>query len=90
MLDHITICRKTSESELSKLVEQHLDGKHATLTVATTPVPPPMGGGGTSLTICSNAEARHSTQQVLQYLESLKHAEANWKGNRSSHTTSNF
>jgi hypothetical protein len=46
MLDHITICRKTSESELSKLVEQHLDGKHATLTVATTPVPPPMGGGG--------------------------------------------
>jgi hypothetical protein len=32
----------------------------------------------------SNADARHCARRVLQYVESLKDAEADWDGNKSS------
>jgi hypothetical protein len=40
--------------------------------------------------VCSNAEARHSTQCVLHYLESLKDVEAEMEGTRSSFAASNL
>jgi hypothetical protein len=42
------------------------------------------------LTACSNVEARHCAQRVLQYVESLKGAEANQEGNISFFTASSF
>jgi hypothetical protein len=42
---------------------------------------------GTGLTDCSSADARHSAQWVLQYVESLKNVEAEREGNKSSCTT---
>jgi hypothetical protein len=39
--------------------------------------------GGTCLMVCTNAEARHSTQRVLHYLESLKYVETERAGTRS-------
>jgi hypothetical protein len=47
-------------------------------------------GGGTGLTVYSNAEARHSTQRVLHYMESLKDVEADREGTHSSFAASNL
>jgi hypothetical protein len=54
----------------------------ATSSGATASAPPPLAGVG--LTTCSYNDARHSIQWVLQYLESLKDAETDQEGNRSS------
>jgi hypothetical protein len=59
--------RKSSSDRPSKVAEQAIS------SVATASAPPPVGG--TSLTIYSNAEAKHSTWRVLHYLESLKDVE---------------
>jgi hypothetical protein len=59
-----------------------------TSLVDTASIPPPTVGIG--LTACSNAEARHCAQRVLQYVESLKGAEANQEGNISFFTASSF
>jgi hypothetical protein len=47
---------------------------------------PPLAGA--CLTTCTYNDAKSSAQRVLQYLESLKDAEANQEDNRSSFTTS--
>jgi hypothetical protein len=52
--------------------------------MAAASIPPPVVG--TSLTACSNANAGHYTQRVLQYVESLKDAEADRDGNKFSFT----
>jgi hypothetical protein len=41
---------------------------------------------GVGLMTCSNVDARSSTQQILQYLESLKDVEADQEGIRFSFT----
>jgi hypothetical protein len=78
-VDHMTICRKSTKSESSKATEQQLAGKQTISTVDVASISPPVVGSG--LTIYSNAEARQSTRRVLQYLESLKNAEAEREGN---------
>jgi hypothetical protein len=85
---HITICRKSTKSESSKVAEQHPAGNQTISPVAATSIPPPMVGTG--LVICLNAEARHSTRQILQCLESVKDAEADREGNRSVFNASSF
>jgi hypothetical protein len=58
----------------SKVVEQQLAAKQAISSVSTASAPPHVEG--TCLTVCSNAEARHSAQRIVQYLENLKDVEA--------------
>jgi hypothetical protein len=65
--------RKSSSDRPSKVAEQQPAAEQAISSVATASAPPPVGG--TSLTIYSNTEAKHSTWRVLHYLESLKDVE---------------
>jgi hypothetical protein len=46
----------------SKAAEPQLEAKQAISSVATTSAPSPRGGGGTGLTLYSNAEVSYSTQ----------------------------
>jgi hypothetical protein len=85
--DCITARRKSSLGRPSKAVELQPTAKQATSYAATSSAPPM---GGTCLTVCSNAEARHFTQRVLHYLESLKDVKIEREGTRSSFTTSNL
>jgi hypothetical protein len=62
LLDRITVCKKISKSESSKVTGQQLAGKPMISSVVAAHLPPTTGGGGTSLMICSHAEARHSTR----------------------------
>jgi hypothetical protein len=80
--------RKSSEGGPSKTAKQQLAAKHAISSVATAYAPPP--AGGTGLMACSNAEARHSTQRVVQYLENMKDVEAGREGAHSSSAASNL
>jgi hypothetical protein len=69
----VIACRKSSKGGPSKTIGRQLAS-----------APPPVGV--TSLMVCSNAEARRSTQCVLQYLDGLKDVEADREGIRSSCT----
>jgi hypothetical protein len=87
-VDHMTVYRKFSKSGSSKDVKQQLATVQTSPSVAAASAPPLVVGIG--LMIYSNVEARHSIRWVLQYLESLKDAEADREGNRSSFTSSSF
>jgi hypothetical protein len=87
-VDCVIVCRKSSEGRPSKTTEQQLFVKQTISSEAATSAPPLVGGTG--LTVCSNAEARHSTQRVLQYLESLKDVETDREGTHSSFSASNL
>jgi hypothetical protein len=82
------ICEKSAKSESSKAAKQW------TVNVQTTPSVPAASPStpvvGTSLMSCSNADARLSARRILQYLESLKDAEAKREGNKSSFTASGY
>jgi hypothetical protein len=80
----MVIYRKPAKSESSKATEHQPVITQITPSVATASVLPPMEG--TSLTACSNADARHCTRRVLQYVENLKDADAGQEGNKSSFT----
>jgi hypothetical protein len=82
------ICRKPDKSESSKAAKQQSAIVHITSLVVAASIPPPVVG--TSLTACSNANARHCAQRILQYLESLKDTKANQEGNQCSFTASSF
>jgi hypothetical protein len=84
----VIIYRKLDKSESSKAAKQQPIIIQITSSVVAASVPPPMVG--TDLMACSNVDARHCARQVLQYVESLKDAEANQAGNRSSFTTSSI
>jgi hypothetical protein len=62
----------------STTAEHQLAAELAILFVAIASAPPPMGG--TCLMVCSNAEARHSAQRIVQYLENLKDVEVDREG----------
>jgi hypothetical protein len=72
------ICRKSAKSAASKAAEQQPVIVQMTSSVAAASVPPPVVGIG--LMACSNADAKHSSQWVLQYVESLKDAESEREG----------
>jgi hypothetical protein len=77
----MTVYRKPSEGGSSKATEQlagDLAIEFATLFLLL------LLKGGACLMIYSNAEVRHSTQRVLQYIESLKDMDDDRKGDRSS------
>jgi hypothetical protein len=57
-------------------------------SMAAASVPLPTTGIG--LIACCNDDVRHSARWVLQYVESLKDAEAEQEGNKSSFTTSGY
>jgi hypothetical protein len=88
--DRKTVCRKSLKSESSKALEQQPTGKQIVSSVATASVPLLVVVVGACLVIYSNAEAKHSTRWVLQYLESQKDAEADREGNRSFFTAPSF
>jgi hypothetical protein len=77
----MTVHRKPTEGGSSKADEQ-LASKHAVSSTSTISAPP--AGGRIGLMIYSNAEARHSTKRVLQYIERLKDVETDREGTRSS------
>jgi hypothetical protein len=79
---------KSSSGGPSKAAEPQPAAEQAISSVVTPSTPPPVGG--TDLTVYSNAEARHSTQRVLHYLESLKDVEADRKDTHSSFAASNI
>jgi hypothetical protein len=64
--DCIIARRKSTPDRLPKAIEPQLPAEQTVSYVATAFT------GGTGLRVCTNAEARHSTQCVLHYLESLK------------------
>jgi hypothetical protein len=88
MLDHITICRKTSKSKSPKAVGKQSTRKQAVSSMAVASVTP--SEGETGLMIYSHAEARHSTRRVIQFLENLKDVESDRIGNQSSFATLGF
>jgi hypothetical protein len=59
-IDYMIACRKSSPSGLSKATEPQPHAKQVIPSVATASAPPP--AGGTGLIVCSNVEARRSTQ----------------------------
>jgi hypothetical protein len=59
-------------------------------TEQTIPSVATASAGGTCLTICTNSEARHSTQRLLHYLESLKDVETEKAGTQSSFAASSL
>jgi hypothetical protein len=75
-------CRRSDANEPSKVAEQKMVNVLATASGAAISAPPPLVGA--SLMACSDNDAKHSSQRVLRYLESLKDVEADQKGNRSS------
>jgi hypothetical protein len=77
-------CRKSTEDKPPKADEQGPVNMQTTSSMAATSAPRPLAGA--YLMACSNADARSSGQRVLQYLESMKDAEAEQEGNRSSFT----
>jgi hypothetical protein len=82
--DCIISRRKSTPDRLPKAIEPQLPAEQTVPYVATA------FAGGTGLRVCTNAEARHSTQCVLHYLESLKDVKTEKKGTRSSFTASNL
>jgi hypothetical protein len=77
-------CRTPDADEPSKATEQKSVNVLTTPSGASASTPPPLVGA--DLMVCSYNDTRSSAQWVLQYLESLKDAEANRQGNRSSFT----
>jgi hypothetical protein len=69
--------RKSSMGGPSTAAEHQLAAELAILFVAIASAPPM---GGTCLMVCSNAEARYSAQQIVQYLENLKDVEVDQEG----------
>jgi hypothetical protein len=80
--------RKSSPGGPPKAVDPQPPVEHRIPYVATTSAPPSVGG--TCLTVYTNAEARHSTQRVLHYLESLKDVETERVGTQSSFAASSL
>jgi uncharacterized OsmC-like protein len=79
--------RKLAEDKSSKADEQEsIDMQISSMVAAFSPLP--LVGAG--LMACSNADAMSSAKQILQYLESLKDAEANREGNMSSFAASRY
>jgi hypothetical protein len=78
----VIICRKSTDGKPSKAADQQPANVQATHSLAIVSASPPLVGAG--LAACSNADARSSTQWILQYLESLKDVEADRKGIRFS------
>jgi hypothetical protein len=76
--------RKSSLGGPPKAIEPQPPAEQAISSVSTTFAPP--SAGGTCLMICTNAEARHSAQRVLHYLESLNDMETEREGTRSFFT----
>jgi hypothetical protein len=72
------ICRKSTDGEPSKAVEQQPVNVQTTPSLTVVSASPPLAGA--CLMACSNVDARSSTQQILRYLESLKDAEADQEG----------
>jgi hypothetical protein len=80
--------RKSSPSGSSEAAEPQPHAEWTIPSVVTASTPP--STRGTCLMVYSNAEARHSTQQVLHYLESLKDVETEREGTGSSIAASNL
>jgi hypothetical protein len=66
------IYKKSAKSEPSKAAEQQPVNVQTTPSMAAASVPLP--AARTGLTTCSNADARHATLWILQYVECLKDA----------------
>jgi hypothetical protein len=82
------ICRKPAKSESYKATEQQPIIMQIKPSMAATSAFPPVAG--TCLMACSNADVWHCAQRVLKYVESLKDAEVDQEGNKSSFTTSGY
>jgi hypothetical protein len=80
--------RKSSPSGLSEAAEPQPHAEWTIPSVVTASAPLSMGGS--CMMVYSNAEARHFTQQVLHYLESLKDVETKREGTESSFAASNL
>jgi hypothetical protein len=65
----VIIYRKSIDGEPSKAAEQQQVNVQMTPSLVVVSASPPLVGTG--LTACSNADARSSTQRILQYMESL-------------------
>jgi hypothetical protein len=76
------LCRTSDAKKPSKSTEHKPANVLVTTSRAAASVPPPLAGA--CLIACSYNDAKHSTQWVLQYLESLKDVEGDREGNRSS------
>jgi hypothetical protein len=79
-------CRKSPLGGPPKAAELQPPAEQIIPSADIASAPPSTGGIG--LTVCTNAEARHSTQQVLHYLDSLKDVETERAGTRSSFVAS--
>jgi hypothetical protein len=84
----MTVHRKSFLGGPSKATEPQPPAEQIIPSVATAPAPP--STGGTSLTIYTNAEVRHSTKRVLHYLESLNDVETENVGTQSSFAASSL
>jgi hypothetical protein len=82
------IYKKPTKSESSKAAEHQPVITHITPYVLAASILHPVAG--TCLMACSNADARHCARWILQYVESLKDAEADQEGNKYSFTVSRY